>query len=102
LAELEPGERAIGEGALDRADAALGVCRRDAFLLEASRVAGEKARSRQRVQPGVVLAAHEVQRPPVQPGDEERAVLGERTVDVRGAEAGGPRADREAGATRVL
>ena len=74
----------------------------DALLRQPPRVAGEQRRRRQRVQPRVVLAAHEVQRPAVEPRDDERAVLGQRAVDVGGRQPGGPRADRQPRAARVL
>jgi hypothetical protein len=43
-----------------------------------------------------------VQRAADQPGDDERAILGERGVDVRGGQPGAAGADRQAGGAQVL
>jgi hypothetical protein len=90
------------ERAHDRRHAALGRVRRHALLGQTPSVAGEQSRRRQRVQPRVVLAGHQVQRAPVQPCDQQRALLAERTIDVRRAHAAAARADRQAHAARVL
>ena len=50
----------------------------------------------------VVLAADQVQGAAVEPGDQQRAVLAQRPVDVGRGEAGGAGADRQPGAARVL
>ena len=103
LAQLRAGQRALlGERPLDRLDAALGLRRRDPLLGQPPGVAGEQRRRRQRLQPGVVLAADQVQGAAVEPGDQQRALLAQRPVDVGGAEALGAGADREPRAARVL
>ena len=50
----------------------------------------------------IVLAAHEVQRAAVQPRDQERPLVGERAVDVRGREALCPRPHRQPRPARIL
>jgi hypothetical protein len=54
------------------------------------------------MQPGVVLAADEMQGAAVEPGDQQRALLAEGAVDVGGREALGAGADGEPGAAGVL
>jgi hypothetical protein len=49
-----------------------------------------------------VLAPYEVERPPVDPGHDERALLGEGAIDVRRREPLRARADGEPEAARVL
>jgi hypothetical protein len=96
-------ERAlVGERAGQRRDAALGRAGRDAFLGEPARVRGARRRRGQRVEPAEVVAADEVERAAVQPGDDERALAGQRAVDVGGCEPARARADREPRAARVL
>src|SRR5580704_19426564 len=53
------------------------------------------------MQPPIVLAADQVQRAAVQPGDDQRLVL-QRAVYVSGSEPHGPRPHREPGPARVL
>jgi hypothetical protein len=91
-----------GQRALDDRHAALGVGRTHALLRQAPRVGGEQRRRRHRVQPAVVLAAHQVQRAPVQPGDEQRALLDQGAIHVGGRQprAAGP--DGQASAARIL
>ena len=96
-------ERALlGERPLDRLDAAVGLRRRDPLLGEPAGVAGEQRRRRQRLQPGVVLAADQVQGAAVEPGDQQRALLAQRPVDVGRGEALGAGANREPRSARVL
>ena len=102
LTQLTACERAVaGQRALHDRHAAVGLARRDAFLAEPAGVGAEERRGGQGVEPRIVLTANEVQRAPVQPSNHERA-LGERPVDVRCSQTTRPRADREAGAARVL
>ena len=54
------------------------------------------------MQPPVVLAAHEVQRAAVEPADDERALAGERAVDIAHREAVRTGADGEPRAAQVL
>ena len=61
---------------------------------------GAQRRGRQQLEQRVVLAADQVQGPAVQPGDEQRAALGQLAVDVGGGHAGGPGPDRQPGAPR--
>jgi len=56
----------------------------------------------QRLEPGVILAADEVEGAAVEPGDEERAVERERALDVGGREAARPGAKSEPGDARIL
>ncbi len=56
----------------------------------------------ERVQPPVVVGAHEVQGASLQPAHDERAAVGEGGVDVRGGEPGAAAAHREPEAARVL
>jgi hypothetical protein len=60
------------------------------------------ARRGQGLQQRIVLAADQVQGAAVEPGDQQRAVLAQRPVDVRRGQARGAGADRQAGAARVL
>lgn len=62
----------------------------------------QQRRRGQRVQPRVVLAADQVQGAAVEPGDQQRAVLGQSSVDVRGAQPGGAGANRQASTSRIL
>jgi hypothetical protein len=103
LAELVARERTVlGKRPLDGADPAFGVLGAHALLAKPAHVPGELGRRREREQPRVVLAADQVERAAVQPGDQERALLGERAVDVRGGEALAARAYRQPGAPWIL
>lgn len=103
LAQLRPGQRPdVGQRPLDHRDAALGGGRRHALLAEPAGVAGGQRWGRQSMQPPVVVRTDQVQGPAVEPGDHQRTVGAERSVDVGRGQAGGARADREPRAARVL
>ena len=85
----------------DHFDAAVGLCLAHAFLGEAGPVPGVELRRRERVEPPVVVGAHEVQRAAVQPGDDEGTVS-QRVVDVSCGEARGSGAHAESEPPRVL
>ena len=103
LAELCTSKRTfLAQAALDNRYSTLGGARRDTFLSKAPRVACEEARRREGVKPGVVLAANKVQRTPVQPRDQKRALLGQRPIDVRAGQARTPRTDRQAQPAPIL
>ena len=103
LAQLLAGERAlVGEAMLDDLHGTFGGVGRDPLLSQSSRVARSVDACGERVQPGVVLAAHEVQRAAVEPGDHQRALVAQGPIDVGGAQAAAPRADRESHAAWVL
>jgi len=91
----------IGQRPLDHSDTAIGRIRRDAALHEPASVAGEERRRCQRVQPPVILAADEVQRPAVQPTDDQGPVI-EAAVDDVTRQAVRAGADGEPGAAQVL
>ena len=74
----------------------------DAVLAESPMTVREPARGGEGLKPGIVLAADEVERAAAEPGDDERAVLGEGAVDVGGGQAGGASADGEAKPARIL
>jgi hypothetical protein len=103
LAELGARERPVGrERPLDRLDAALGRALADALLAQPARAAGELARRREGMEPGVVLGADEMEGAAVQPVDDERAVVVERAVDVGRRQAARAGANRQPEAARVL
>ena len=54
------------------------------------------------MEPPVVVAAHELQRPAVQPADDDRPLLADRAVDLGDRHVFGARAHREARAAQVL
>jgi hypothetical protein len=88
LAQLVAVERPlVRERALDGRHAALGGGLAHALLTQPAGVAGEEGRGGQGVQPRVVLAADQVERAAVEPGDQQRAVVGERAIDVGPTEA---------------
>ena len=92
LAELLARERAIlGQGAGDRAHTRLGLGLRDALLAEPARVGAHQPRRHQGMEPVVVLAANQVQRPAVQPADHQRALVRQGAVDLGGAGSGAAR-----------
>ena len=77
LPELRARARAfLSQRALDHRDAPLGGVGAHALLPEAPRAGGEQRRCGERMEPRIVLAARQVERPAVQPGDHERAILG--------------------------
>jgi len=73
-----------------------------AELRQPPRVAGEKGRRRQRVEPPVILPTDEVQRSAVQPTDDDGAFVGERAVEVRCDQPAGARPNGEARAPQIL
>ena len=103
LAQLHPCQRTVGlERPLDHGNAALGRGLRDTLLRQPPGVAGEERRRRQRLQPRIVLTADEMQRAAVQCRDQQRAVLGQRPVDIGGGQADRPRPDRQPRPARIL
>jgi hypothetical protein len=86
----------------DDRDRPLGIVWRHAGQGQPPGVPGQQLRIGQGVQPPVVLAADQVQGPPVQPGDDHRAPLAERGVHIRGHETRRPCADRQPCAARIL
>ena len=88
--------------ALDGTDRPLGLARGHAELGQPPHRGPEVRRRRKRVEPRVVLASHEMQRAAVQPGHDQRALGGQRPVDVGGGEAARAGPDREAKAAWVL
>ncbi len=103
MAELAAAERTVlGERPRDQPHGPVTSGRADAELREPPGARGKARRGRQRVQPGVVLAGDQVQRAAVQPRDHERAIDGQRTIDVGRAEPAGPGANGEPEAPRVL
>ena len=92
----------VCQRALDDPHRALGVLEAHALLAQAPRVGGHAPRRREREQPRVVLGAHEVQGPAAQPRDDERPVVGQRGVDVCGADPRRPRAQRQPRGAQVL
>jgi hypothetical protein len=69
--QLFPGLRAFRDRLGDDGDTPIGLRRADALLLEAARVPGRQPRCRQELHPPVVLRRHQVERPPVQPADDQ-------------------------------
>jgi hypothetical protein len=103
LGQLGARERALlGQRALDDLHGALGLPRRDALLPEPPATGGEARGRREPEQPRVVVAADEVQRAASEPGDDHRALLGERCVDVGGGEPGRAGAQGQARRAQVL
>ena len=92
----------VSERLDDDRDSALGHLRRDAELPQARTDPRQLSGRRQREEPGVVLASHQVQRSAVQPRDQERPFDGEGPIDVRSGQACASRPDREAGASGIL
>ena len=94
VAELDPRQRpVVRDRTRDGLHSPLRLRRRDALLRQAPRIPGEERRRRQRVQPPVVLAADEVERPAVEPRHDERAVIRERAVHLGRGDASGAGAD---------
>src|SRR4051812_46739402 len=54
------------------------------------------------MQPRIVLAANEVKRAAVEPGDQQRALLGQSPVNITSCQITGSRADRESRTARIL
>ncbi len=103
VAELAAGERAVGgQRCLDHRHGPLGVSRPDLFLGQPAGAARAQLRGGERVQPPVVLGADQVQRAPVQPGDDQGPVRGQRAVDVGGGQPARPGADGQPQAARIL
>jgi hypothetical protein len=83
LAELIAGQRALAcEARGDRRDSAGGRVRADALLLEPAPVGGLELRRGQSVQPGVILAADQVEGAAIDRRDDQRALFAESAVDV--------------------
>jgi len=103
LRELGAGERSVrGERRVDQPDRLVGIAGADAVLREPPRVRGLQRGRGEKLQPPVVLGGDQVQGPPVQPGDQQRAVDGHGPVDVGGGQPGGAGPDGQPGAARVL
>ena len=103
LAQLDPRQRPLlGQRPLDCPHRTLGLGLADALLAQPPHARGEQRRRGQRLQPRVVLAAHQVQRAAVEPGDDQRALLAQRPLDVGGAQPFGARPHRQPEAARVL
>jgi hypothetical protein len=69
---------------------------------QSPRVAGRLGGRGERVQPRVVDAANEVQRAAVEPRDDERALLAEGAIEIRGGAARAARPHRQPRAAAVL
>ena len=76
LAQLSARQGAlVRQRPLDPRQRPLAHLGRDPFDAEPAGALVDQRRSRHRVQPGVVLAAHQLQRAAVEPGDQQRALL---------------------------
>ena len=103
LPERVRGERSLaGERALDRLDPALDVPRRNTLLGQPALAARPKRRRGDRLNDRIVLAADQVERAAVEPCDDERPVLGERTVDIGRGDAARAGAHGEPKPNRIL
>src|SRR5215469_17672388 len=92
-----------GEGLLDDTHATISRRCRDAKPREDAKRADLELRlGGEPVHGPVVLAANEMQRAAVQPGDEQRLVLRQRPVDVSSRQARRPGADGQPGTARIL
>ena len=103
IAKLVPGQRAlVRKRPLDHGDATLSHRRSDSRLPQTARVGRAQGRSRQHVQPPVVLAPDQVQRPAVQPADDELPLLRQCAIEVGDRQPPRPRAQGEARTAQIL
>ena len=92
----------LRQRALDDGHTPIRGARFNAQLRETVRVGRQERRCRQHVQPRIVLAPDEVQRAPVQPGDDERPIDRQGAVDIGCGQAFRPGANGEASPAGVL
>ena len=103
LGQLGAGERAgVGQRPFDDRHRALGVLGRHALLRQPPATRRQARGRRERQQPRVVVAAHQVQRAAHEPRDDHRALVGERRVDVARRQPRRARAQGQARRAQVL
>ena len=90
------------DGNHDRLDSSFNLVCRDTLSDESPPIRAHELRRRKRMQPPVVLCADEMQRAPIQPGDDERSRRREADIEVTGGSDTAPRAKRQTKASLVL
>ncbi len=103
IGDLGPGQRSVrGEGTGDDGNAPISRLRRYPLLSQASGVGRRERRDSEGLQPGVVLAADQVQGAAVDPGDHQGPVFGQRPVHIGGRYARRAGADRQPETAGIL
>ncbi len=86
----------------DRLHAEVSLTLAHALLRQPASVGNHMLRGDQRMQPPVVLRAHQMQGAPVEPGDEQRPPIAERRIEVGRREPECARTNAEPGAAGIL